>query len=300
VKYLIGLFNLYSKKAALDLYTGTHFDELTLTHTLDGKMASVVNFDDVIEKFNENGVKIFYEDEFKDIWKNAGKEIDFFKILQNMRNNGFAVDFGANYRLSKRIELNASVLDLGFIKWKTNTKQYCVENQSFSYAGFENDDFFDANGEMKNVDFDTYFGDLLDSIANKLVTDIEPSASYVKWLNARINLGGSFYLGEKHRVNAVFNAKFINGKLIPSGTLSYTVYLGRWFDLVAGNTFRQNALFNPGVGFNLTAGLLQFYTVVNYVNSLYIDKAKNTNFAFGINFVAPKKKEKISKASYPY
>ncbi len=162
-------------------------------------------------------------------------------------------------------------------------------------------DVFGENGNIENFDPNDYLTSIADSLGNIFNTNLESSASYVKWLNTKISLGGSFFINEKNRINAVFNGKFINGKFVPSGTISYVFNAGRWFDFIIGNTFRQNAFFNPGFGLNFTGGIIQLYMVVNYANTfIYIDKVKNLNFAFGINFVAPQKKEKSSKTSYPY
>jgi hypothetical protein len=279
-KYLMGLANAYSKKADLSLYTGSNFDELILNYALEGKYAGVIDIEGLTD---------------------SDKKVDYSEIPQNLKNHGFALDLGARYRINKWFEVNASVLDLGFIKWKANTKQYNVEEGTFSITGYGYDDVFGESGSIKDFEPNDYLTAIGDSLKNIFDKELEPSGSYVKWLNTKITIGGSFFINEKNRINAVFNGKFINGKFVPNGTISYVFNAGRWFDFVIGNTFRQNAFFNPGFGLNFTGGVFQFYLVVNYANTfIYIDKAKNFNFAFGINFVAPQKKEKASKTSYPY
>jgi hypothetical protein len=284
VKYLLGLVNAYSNIAKLDLYTEPRFERLMLNYTLDGKLSTVMNIDDLIERAKAGKT----EDSQK---KSAN--IDFSEIPQNLKNYGFAVDLGARYRINKWVEVNASVLDIGYINWKSNTKQCDVADASFSFSGFGYNDIFDENGNVKKIDAAAYFKNIGDSLLSTVVSGIESAESYRKWLNAKINIGGVYYINEKNHVNAVFNGYCIQGRFIPSGTVSITTHVGRWFDATVGNTFRQNAFFNPGVGLNFTGGVIQLYMVMNYINSFYIDRMKNVNFVFGINFVAPYKKEKI-------
>ena len=290
-KYLMGLVNAYAKKAKLDLHTSNRFEELTLSHTIDGRFAGVINVDDVMEHVNEKGLKGI----------GSSANLDFSEIPQNLKNNGFALDFGAHYRINKWFDVNASVLDLGFIKWKTNTWQYNVKDRSFPITGYSYGNIAGENDNISEFKPADYLYEIVDSLENIFVSELKPSASYTKWLNAKINIGGSFYINEHNRVNAVFNGKFINGNFIPSGTISYVYTVGKWFDVIVGNTFRRNAILNPGIGINFTAYIFQFYAIVNYTNSFfYIDKTKNINFAVGLNFIAPQKKNKSTKASYPY
>ena len=292
-KYLLGLVNAYTKKATLDLLSENRFEALTLTHSAQGNFACVLNFDEAINHINKYG--------FEGFGDSVNLNIDYSDIPQNLKNDGFALDLGGRYRINKWFEVSASVLDLGFIKWKTNPRQYNVKERVFSIMGYSYDDVVGGNDDISDFDYMDYLTGIADSLGRIFGSELLPSGSYTKMLNTKINIGGSFFLNENHRFNAIFNGNFVNGTFIPSGTISYTFTAGKWFDLVVGNTFRRNAILNPGVGVNFTAAIFQFYAVVNYANTLiYIDKAKNLNFALGINFVAPQKKEKNVKASYPY
>lgn len=276
VKYLLGLFNAYTSKAELLLYTGDKYHELNVSHTLQGKMAGIV-------KYDSNGVRV--ED-----------------IYENLKNHGFAIDVGARYRINRLVEINASVLDIGLIRWKTNAKQYNVIDKTFSVVGIQYDDVFkDTGTAISNLDPNGYLREIADTITNNFIADLEESSSYTKWLNLRFNVGGSIYASPNDRFNFTFTGKFINGVFVPSGCISYHRNCGKWFDFVVGNTFKTNAIFNPGVGLNLTLEVFQIYLAVDYANTfIFIDRARNLNVALGVNFVAPLSKAKVFKASYPY
>ena len=45
-----------------------------------------------------------------------GRLIDF----KYPKNNGWGIDLGGNYQLTEQLSVSASIVDLGYIKWKTN------------------------------------------------------------------------------------------------------------------------------------------------------------------------------------
>jgi hypothetical protein len=274
-KYLLGLFNAYTSKAELLLYTGNKYHELDISHTLQGKMAGIIDI--------ENG------------------NISVDNIFKNLKNHGFALDVGARYKINRLFEVSASVLDIGFIRWKANPKQYNID-KTFSVVGIQYDDVFKDTGTVLNsFDPNGYLREIADTIVDNFIADLEKTSSYTKWLNLRFNVGGSIYASPNDRFNFTFTGRFINGVFVPSGCVSYHRTCGKWFDFVIGNTFKTNAIFNPGVGLNLTLEVFQLYLAVDYANTfIFIDKAKNLNIALGVNFVAPLSKAKVFKASYPY
>jgi hypothetical protein len=273
-KYLSGLFNAHTSQAELLLYTGEKYHALEIKHTLQGKIAAIVDIDSIVPG----------------------------DIAKNLKNHGFAFDVGARYRINQLFEVSASVLDIGLIKWKTNAKQYSVDNKTFSITGMGYDDIISDTGLLRtNIDPNGYLREIADSIGNSLFSDLEETSSYIKWLNLRFNVGGSIYASPNDRFNFTFTGKFINGVFIPSGCVSYHRTCGKWFDFAIGNTFKTNAIFNPGLGMNLTLEVFQLYLAVDYTNTIiYIDRVKNLNVALGVNFVAPLSKAKVFKASYPY
>src|SRR5690606_8645925 len=51
-------------------------------------------------------------------------------------NSGFGVDLGAHYIFDDKWSFSASVIDLGFINWKSATRNY-VSNGTFEYEGVD-------------------------------------------------------------------------------------------------------------------------------------------------------------------
>ena len=285
-KYLTGFFNAHTKKANLTLRPGENFHELILNGDLDGKFACIY---DIYGEFESND-----DDSRNNEFSFSAS--DFFK------NHGFSFDLGARYKINDMFEVSASVLDIGLIKWKTSAREIKSSNNPFYFRGyeFEGNIFEDFNDKKLDEQVKEYFKEVGDSLLNHYDSDIEEVPSYTKWLNTKFNVGFSFYATKKDRFNLNFRGLFINSMFVPSGSVSYTRNCGKWFDVVIGNTFKENSLLNPGLGLNLTLNVFQIYAAVDYINSIYIDRLKNVNVVVGINFVAPLRENRTFKASLPY
>ena len=288
VKYLNGLANAYTTKTDLTLTTGENYHELILNHSIDGKLACIYDIFDVSDVI---------KDSTKNLWDDVIKRTQ----LSDFKNHGFSFDLGARYKINDVFELSAAVLDIGFINWKSNAYQYKVADKSFTLRGYTSEENIFSDSTKTILDRITaYYKQIGDSLLNDFTSEAEQSSSYIKWLNTRFFVSAAIYASPKDRFNLTFRGIFVNGVFVPSGSVSYTRNVGKWFDVVVGNTFKQNALLNPGLGVNFTAKVFQLYVLVDYTNTLaYIDRAKNLNVVSGINFVAPLKKDSF-KASYIY
>jgi len=298
-KYLMGLLNAHTSKADVTLETvaneapnnnGYNYHELIMRYGLEGKFASVYDLGQHIDS-------TLPKSEF-----NSLTAADFFK------NHGFSFDLGARYRINRFLEIEAAVLDIGFINWTTNTYQYDIKDADYTFLGYvtsggEIIENMDNGGSLSTFvgDIESYFSKIGDSLQTVFVNELQTSTSYRKWLNTKFNVGLSFYASEHDKFNASFHGIFINKVFLPSGSISYRRTVKRWLDVVIGNTFlHEKSLLNPGAGLNFTLGVFQLYIMADYMNTLaYIDKAKNLNVVFGINFIAHRKEDTF-KASYPY
>lgn len=103
--------------------------------------------------------------------------------------SGFAIDLGAIYDMSDYLPgltLSASLVDLGFIKWKYMMKAHSAGNQVL----------FDGFNELDYDNFDTAVEDELDRLgddAAALVDFVYDGSS-----SAKTNLNGKMYLGAEY------------------------------------------------------------------------------------------------------
>jgi len=154
------------------------------------------------------------------------RTFDGIKNIMGFKNPGIALDFGFNYRPVEKVIVSASVLNLGFIRWRNSLYNFTQETD-YTFEGVEYtlDDDWDA-GEA-----------LLDSLENATKIRVTKNA-YTSFLSARVYLGAAYELTEKVRFGGVFrtrihNYKFYNQFTISanyqpfgmlSGSLSYSVY----------------------------------------------------------------------------
>jgi len=192
-----------------------------------------------------------------------------------IKNPGFALDFGFNYRPVEKVIVSASVLNLGFIRWRNSLYNFTQETD-YTFEGVEYtlDDDWDA-GEA-----------LLDSLENATKIRVTKNA-YTSFLSARVYLGAAYELTEKVRFGGVFrtrihNYKFYNQFTISanyqpfgmlSGSLSYSVYGSNYMNL--------------GLGLSVRGGPLNFYFITDQAPSAYFwpQEFSSLNFRLGFNLV---------------
>lgn len=56
-------------------------------------------------------------------------DFSFFNYAKNSENKGWGVDLGINYSLSANLKFSVSVIDLGFIRWKSNLNSMKIEGE---------------------------------------------------------------------------------------------------------------------------------------------------------------------------
>lgn len=226
-------------------------------------------------------------------------------LLINPENIGFSVDLGAVYELNDKIELSASLIDLGFITWKQNINNFKSEELNTNYEGL---DFTDAIINGGNI-FDA------DSLADVYLTDIEEyKETYTTSLLTKLYLGASYSLYEKDnfsgRANVLLQGGFYHGKLLPSVTVGYTQDVFNFLQASLNYSYINRG---NNIGFGLSANLfpIQIYlTVDNLLAARYtefIDEnqevvvpyvpydAKKLQVHFGINLTFGRKEKDNDK-----
>ncbi|MBO4738881.1 MAG: hypothetical protein J5606_04890 [Bacteroidales bacterium] len=259
VKYLFGLAHVHTQKAYAALTSQADFDQLLLNYYADVYYGGIVPMD-TVDDFGNMSFRQMYE-------------------AMAFRSQGLAFDLGFRYRINKWVEVEASVLDLGFIHWD-NAKSMRIEPTEVVFEGA------DLTTAEKREDWTHVFEVMADtmkeSVKNANPVDIP---SYNKMLTTKLNIGAYVWLSKNDRFGFTFNARMYGGLFVPAGSISYHRNLGKYFDFTVGNTFRLKSALNPGLGFSLKLGAFNLYTMVDYVNNVYVDKLKNVNVVFGINFV---------------
>ncbi|MFZ4399096.1 MAG: DUF5723 family protein [Bacteroidales bacterium] len=264
-KYLIGIVNVYTERS--DLQFTTDANTYALTTSSDFLIHSSSPFDSL---------------------QGMDKQIKNIKPKNLMDNTGYAFDFGGEYRLNKRWTIGVSVVDLGSINWKSNVKDYVSKNpnKQFNFNGFDINKAFQG-GSIN----DSIFTAMIDTLKETLGIKETNGTSYNAPLKTKLYTSIAFSLTRNDRFGILMRNDFANKSVNTLISVSYNRNIGRWFAITLSNTFVAGNIFNPGAGFNLNLGPIQFYMIGDHFSSLYAADMKNLGIHFGMNFIFGKTKQ---------
>lgn len=197
----------------------------------------------------------------------------------SLKNKGVALDAGLAYRVHKW-EVAASIINLGFIQWQDDVRNYSNQ-ESLLYDGIGLNSYFD--------DGDFNFDNLLDSLKNTF----RPKETYE---NYRSHLVPETY----------FSISYHPSPFLSLGTLWYTDWLedpqhaftacaniamNQVLKVGLSYSVKNQTYNNVGLALMMEAGKVQAFLVSdNFVNTFIPKSVKNVNFRWGINFQIDKPK----------
>ena len=265
VKYLYGMENISTERSNVSLTTDPNDFSLTAKSDI---------------KINMSGLD-------STSTNNISKDPSAY--LSKRKNNGMGIDLGGTYKLTEKISLSASMIDLGFIKWKDDSHmniQSHDKNASFTYKGIDLNNFINkdsTNNPTKKVTDSLQKVFKLDSTHN----------TYTTKLSTQLYLGGNYYFREKINVGAVAYGQFFDKKIHPALALSFNQRLGRWLNYSVSYSMYNRSYNNIGLGMGLNLGPVQLYTVSdNLLGAIFPQNTKNLHLHFGINLTFGRKLDK--------
>ena len=210
-------------------------------------------------------------------------------ILKNYifnRNRGASVDFGLVYDYSPDLVFSASILNLGFIRWKSNAY------------------LFDANSaiHLEGTDLEQYTTNtgtdliemLRDTVLHTYRTNMSPG-KYFTALPVKIMAGSNYRLSNKIDLGLTGKLFIYNYATFPSLTATFNVKPVS-FILISGSISYANRTIK-NIGFALIIGneRLNFYAIsdnmpVNYVKDtgtglIFPYQSRSVNLRFGLNLM---------------
>lgn len=256
VKFLTGIANASVDKDEISLFTDDDVYQLTLDGDYSLDASGLITVDD-LNNFN--------------LSLNGYSFNDF--ITENL---GFAIDLGATYQVNEKLNLSASILDIGQINWKENVNKYVNEGAT-TYDGFDFSQFV-GNDSIS-------FGNVLDSLENSFDFSQE-SDSYSTSLPLKVYLSGTYQLNEKLRLGGLFYYENYRGEHFPILGLSANTRFKEIFNVGATYSARKNSFFNLGLNFAINYKVLQLYaTADNIIGAFQPYKSSNVNFRTGLNLL---------------
>jgi len=259
LKYLQGIASVYTEKSDVSFYTDP------VDFTLTAQSNFIINTSSP--------------------WRGEG-EARPESLSPNSDNPGFAIDLGGEYKVDDKIEVSASLLNLGSITWKSDLKNYATEDSSneIVFNGFDISEYF-TQGELNQE----RINNVMDSIKDEFGI-VENTAKYKTPLPTFLNLAGTFHLTSHDHFGLLFRHQFLKDLGWTTATLGYTRTFGRNVNLSLTNSIIETSFLNPGVGFAANLGPVQLYMLTeNVIAPINLQTTKMFVFRFGVNLVFGKK-----------
>lgn len=200
--------------------------------------------------------------------------------LSNFKNPGIAVDLGFAYRISKKTEFSASIIDLGVIGWTSNVTRL-TEHGHFLYEGIN---LNDGSGVVISQ-----FYPVINQLGEDISRAFRPTHSesgFATLLPVKIYFGIDHELNDNVNVSGLTRIRIINNTVRTSLTASANALLGDVLSLSASYSIMESTYDNLGLGIGIRAGEFQIYTAAdNLFSPFYPSKARNLNLRIGINFI---------------
>ncbi len=256
-KLLFGKLNLSTPSTDISLFT----DEDTYNLTFNGDFRSNLSLP-VIVDYDSGRIGSITPEE----------PLNYLQILFNRKNWGFAVDLGIVIPYSDRLTIAASILDLGFIGWRSNQNNI-IGSGNFFYDGPLGDTIISPD----------YVEDLINSFSDSMQLDVTHE-NYTTLLPVKTYLGINYELSPKLYTSALFSSVIYKTKLVTAltGTIDYNPF--RNFHLLGSYSMMYRSFKNVGLGFSIGRGPFQFYMISdNAAGMIWPYAARNLNLRFGLN-----------------
>jgi len=281
MKYINGLANVTTINNEIKLLTDTaEIDNITA----DANFVLNVNFplDVKLAGDNKSIDEIYTPDNLS--------EIDY--LLENFlftNNHGAAVDLGFKKDLTPEFSLYGSLIDFGFISWKSSP-------QTMKLSG----DF-----EFKGVQVQSVSLDSLDKIidVDTLVSQLKDSYNfdykkeeYISSLPYKIYVGAQYKFTRFFNVGGLWRAEKANIGFNHSFTGSANFRPFRYGALTFSLSYINKSIKNFGAGFTLRVGAVQTYFVFDNYSLIFGDEdARFVSFRMGTNLIFGRGKKKQEK-----
>jgi hypothetical protein len=219
----------------------------------------------------------------------GGDKVDPAKYILQSGNKGIAFDLGAVYKISPRITLSGSIIDLGKISFKKDVTTIS-HIANYQWEGID----FSKSIDKSNPDYISA-SKLIDNEMTKMGNSFKPQKSEFGTQSFDMNLPTKIYLGGTYQFSNEFNVGLLD-RMYKYGdvskntlTLSANTQLGEYFSLSGSYSVVGNSYSNLGLGMEVRCGFMQFFLVSDNLLAMDPAKAELVNFRFGMNFLFGRK-----------
>ncbi|MGM0496563.1 MAG: DUF5723 family protein [Bacteroidota bacterium] len=266
-KLLFGKLNLNTRNESLKLHTGEENFDLDISAAYVANSSLPIS----VEKDEDGNVSSVSMD-----------ELNYMNLFMNGKNPGVAFDAGIMHNYSEQINLYASLVDLGIIRWRSNLNNIDVK-QSIEYTGVT----------QEEIEDDYNIENIVDSISNSWQTNTTQKP-YTTFLPVKLYGGMTYSLNNHTDLGVLSKTMYYKQRLYPSITFSYNTEFFDFLSLTASYSYRNYAFDNFGAGISVQNKSAQFYIVSDNLLAIKPLDVQNLNFRFGINLFFNCGKSKVS------
>ena len=285
-KLLFGIANLSTSKSNISLITGADQWVIDTDYEMNFSMPGVIVPIDA-----EGGLDF---DEGFDFDSTLSTVKDYRKL--GTQNIGLGFDIGAHFRPIDKLEISASIIDLGYIRWKGYN--FAVnQTVDFNYEGVE----AERLSELEDI------GDrLVDTLVNMFDFQAEETV-YSSMITAKVYLGARYRFTDGFDAGALVNTSIIRGKIRPQLTFLADWYPSTVWGVSASYSVLQHSYSSFGIGTSFKFGPLSLYIISDFLPFSYNmlkdppvplpNNMRNYSIKFGANLLmlGCNKKKKLRK-----
>ncbi len=202
------------------------------------------------------------------------------QMIFSFKNPGASIDLGAQYKLNDKINLYASLIDLGFIKWNNNVNVFTVDGK-YQFDGYDPQPYATENDSIINA-HNT-------ALAHEAINIFLPErqvGSYYSSLTPKFHIGGTYQFNEKINAGLLYRGDIYHSKLHSSLTLSGNANITKWFSAYLSYSMMYNSYTNVGVGLVAKASIFQFFVVTDNIFGYFMPQSVRVfNGRLGINLI---------------
>jgi len=272
-KVLFGIANLRANKVNAVLTTDPVTYDLAMTYNADVRAAAIMPYNLTFDK--ENGFNLEYSTNVSDITGNMFK------------NWGVGLDLGFTFKPLPQVSVSLSVLDLGYIGWRTSTTKMTsvlhdagrfYEDGSMVFAGL-------TRSDIETLIDGGNLNELLDTLAYYFPLDVTPTGAYYTATPMRVVMQGDWEFAKHHRLSAAAQFRFASNYVQPSLTVAYDGCFFNMIDVCVAYTMQRMSFDNLGFGLGLNLGYLNLYAgTQNLVAAMAYQDASQLTATVGLVF----------------
>ena len=214
-------------------------------------------------------------------------------------NSGLGLDMGATWQMLPKLQLSASIVDLGFINWKNDLTHYQLnpEKAQYTFEGLDLSQLLNGNEDYLDAE--------IDSLEKNFEVQELSGTSYKTTLPTRGFAAANYTLSKNTNVGALLFVESFRGRLAPGLTATVSNQLSKFVSTTVSYTMSNRSYGNIGAGLSLNFAPFQLYVVGDNILKLpfslmanknvnsYVNTTQVMNLRAGLNIVWGWQKTKV-------